>query len=155
MKSFQFPLQKALDWRALQMRAEEDKLTAMQREQASLLQRDQALAAAQTRSEAGVLRSSFVDGADIRALAAFRLRIQSERNAIHATRQQVDAQILLQRKRLLKARKDVKVLERLKEKRLKTWQYLSDREVEQTAADNYMAQWIQTALEPESGGGPA
>jgi flagellar export protein FliJ len=148
MKSFQFPLQRVLDWRALQLRTEEEKLTALQYKLASLAQKESALMAAQARSERAVLGQISIDGAQMKALAAFRLRIQSDRVALRANRAQCEALIAEQRKRLLKARKDVRVLEKLKEKRWKSWQYLSSREVEDTAAENYISQWARSALEP-------
>jgi len=148
MKSFQFPLQRVLDWRAIQLRAEEEKLAALQHRFTSLAQKENALMAAQSKSERDVLGQPSIGGAQLKALAAFRLRIQSDRAAIRAHRAQCEAQIAEQRKRLLKARKDLRVLERLKEKRRKTWQHLSDREVEDTAAENYISQWARSAPEP-------
>jgi flagellar export protein FliJ len=148
MKSFQFPLQRVLDWRAIQLRAEEEKLAALQHRFTSLAQKENALMAAQSKSERDVLGQPSIGGAQLKALAAFRLRIQSDRAAIRAHRAQCEAQIAEQRKRLLKARKDLRVLEKLKEKRRKTWQHLSDREVEDTAAENYISQWARSAPEP-------
>jgi hypothetical protein len=52
-----------------------------------------------------------------------------------------------QRKRLLQARRDHTVLEKLKEKRLRTWSYLSDREIEETAAEAYISKWARNESE--------
>jgi len=46
VKSFKFSLQRVLDWRALQMRTEEEKLAMLQRKLAALAQREQSLTAA-------------------------------------------------------------------------------------------------------------
>ncbi len=143
MKSFRFPLQRVLDWRGLQLRTEEEKLAGLQQKLASLIHREKALAAAQSRSESTVLGLPSIQGSDLRALAGFQVRIKSERAALKASRAQCDAQIAEQRKRLLKARKDYRVLEQLKEKRHKTWSYLGDREVEDTAAESYISNWLR------------
>jgi len=148
VKSFKFSLQRVLDWRALQMRTEEEKLAMLQRKLAALAQREQSLTAAQSKSERDVLSRPFIDGSQIKALAAFRLSIEHGRASIRASRAQCEALLVEQRMRLLKARRDLRVLEKVKENRLKEWQSLSDREVEDTAAENYISQWARSALEP-------
>lgn len=147
MKSFQFPLQRVLDWRALQMRSEEEKLAALQAKLAALVHRENELTAAQLKCEMKLLAQESLDGSDLHALAAFQLRIRNERAAIQIARTKYEAQAVEQRKRLLKARKECRVLENLKEKRWKTWTYLSDREVETTAAESYISRWLRTNAE--------
>ncbi len=147
MKSFQFPLQRVLDWRLLQMRTEEEKLAALQHTLAGLIHRENTLIAAQLKSELGLLTLPSIDGSDLQALAAFQLHMQSERESLRGSRRQCEAQIAAQRNRLVKARKDYRVLEKLKEKRWRTWTYLSDREVEHTAAENYISKWARSELE--------
>src|SRR5580692_1406480 len=115
MKSFQFPLQRVLDWRGTQLRTEEEKLAGLQQKLASLIHREKALTAVQSRSESAVLSSACIEGADLRALAGFRARIKSERAALQTSRIQCEAQIVEQRRRLLKARKDCRILEQLKD----------------------------------------
>jgi flagellar export protein FliJ len=144
MKSFRFPLQRVLDWRSLQLRAEEEKLAGLQQKLASLMHREKALAASQSRSESAVLGMPTMQGSDLRALAGFQARIKNERAAIATSRAQCNAQIAEQRKRLLKARKDYRVLEQLKEKRHRTWAYQGDREVEDTAAESYISNWLRS-----------
>ena len=144
MKAFRFPLQRVLDWRSLQLRTEEEKLASLQQKQASLIYREKALAASQSRSESAVLGLACIEGSDLRALAGFQARIKSERAALEASRAQCDTQIAAQRQRLLKARKDCRVLEQLKEKRQKAWSYLGAREVEDTAAESYISSWLRS-----------
>jgi flagellar export protein FliJ len=147
MKSFRFPLQRVLDWRGIQLRTEEEKLAGLQQKLASLIHREKALTAAQLRSESAVLASPIIEGSDLRALAGFRVRIKSERAALQASRTQCQAQIAEQRERLLKARKDCRVLEQLKEKRHKAWSYLGEREIEETAAESYISNWLRSNAE--------
>jgi flagellar export protein FliJ len=147
MKSFRFPLQRVLDWRTLQLRSEEEKLAGLQHKLAALIHREKALTMARSRSESAVLRPPSIAGSDLRALAGFRVRIKSEHAALKASRAQCEAQIAEQRTRLLKARKDCRVLEQLKEKRQKEWSYLGDREVEDTAAESYLANWSRSNAE--------
>jgi flagellar export protein FliJ len=147
MKSFRFPLQRVLDWRGIQLRTEEEKLAGLQHKLASLIHREKALTAAQLRSESAVLASPLIEGSDLRALAGFRVRIKTERATLQASRKQCQAQIAEQRERLLKARKDCRVLEQLKEKRHKAWSYLGEREIEDTAAESYISNWLRSNAE--------
>jgi flagellar export protein FliJ len=147
MKSFRFPLQRVLDWRSLQLRTEEERLASLQQKLATLIQRDKALTSARSRSESAVLTPPSVPGTELRALAGFQVRIKSERATLYANKTQCEAQIAEQRKRLLKARKDCRVLEQLKEKRQKEWSYLVDREVEDTAAESYISNWLRSNAE--------
>ena len=103
MKSFQFPLQRVMDWRALHLRAEEEKLGGLERRLASLLHRDNALTAEQLKSELGLLGLPSIEASDLRALAAFQLRIRNERVSLQHARAECEAQIAAQRQRLLQA----------------------------------------------------
>jgi flagellar export protein FliJ len=147
VKSFQFPLQRVLDWRALQMRTEEEKLAALQQTLAALVHRENTLIAEQLKSEMGILGQPAIEGSELQALAAFQSRFQSERRSLRVDRTKCETEIAAQRKRLLKARKDFRVLEKLKEKRWRTWTYFSDREVEHTAAESYIAKWVRSENE--------
>ena len=147
MKTFQFPLQRVLEWRALQMRAEEEKLATLQNKLAEVLHRENALVLAELNAEMNVLRQATVPGSEFRTLAAFQVRIRSERISLLAKRRTLEGEIAEQRKRLLKARKDCKTVENLKERRKKQWIYLSDRELENTAAESYISNWVRSNAE--------
>ncbi len=147
MKAFRFPLQRVLEWRNLQMRAEEEKLAGLQHKLADLIRRDSAVTAAQLKSEQDVLGMQSIEGSVLRALAAFQLRVQAERASLKEAQGKCEKHIADQRQRLLKARKDSRVLEKLKEQRLKAWTYLGDREVEETAAESYISKWARSETE--------
>jgi flagellar export protein FliJ len=147
VKAFRFPLQRVLEWRALQMRAEEERLATIQNQLAEVLHRENALIVAQLNAEMKVLGQSAIGGSEFRALSAFQLHVRNERVALLASRKQFEAQIIEQRKRLLKARKDCKILENLKDRRKTAWEYLHDRELEELAAESYISKWVRTSTE--------
>jgi flagellar export protein FliJ len=149
MKAFRFPLQRVLEWRALQMRTEEEKLSAIQNKLAEVLHRENALTAAQLSAEMNLLARPLVEATEFRALSAFQLRIRSEKVSLLAARNNLETQIAEQRKRLLKARKDCKILENLQDRRKKAWTYLSDREIENTAAESYISNWARSNAESQ------
>ena len=147
MKSFHFSLQRVLEWRSLQVRTEEEKLATIQNKLAQVVERENALVAAQLSAEMHLLGQQSAEGSEFRALAAFQLRIRSERVALSESRQKFEEQVAEQRKRLLKARRDAKVLENLKDRRKVAWTYLSDRELENTAFESYISSWVRSNSE--------
>src|SRR5665213_4008380 len=149
MKAFQLPLQRVLERRELQMRTEEEKLSTIQNRLAEVLHRENALTAAQLNAEMNVLGRPLVEATEFRALAAFQLRIRGEKVSLVAARKNLELQVAEQRKRLLKVRKDCKILENLKDRRKKAWSSLSDREIENTAADSYISNWARSNAESQ------
>jgi len=131
------------------MRSEEEKLSTIQNKLAEILHRENALTAAQLNAEMSLLGRPLVEATEFRALSAFQLRIRSEKISLLAARANLETQIAEQRKRLLKVRKDCKILENLKDRRKKAWTYLSDREIENTAAESYISTWARSNTESQ------
>ena len=73
--------------------------------------------------------------------------IQAQQELLKARLSQCEQLITEQRQRLLKARTNYRVLEKLKERRWRQWVYLNDREVEDTAAESYLAKWSREDAE--------
>ena len=94
-----------------------------------------------SRSCAGWTRHSRLGTAGV---GRIRSSCESRAVALKANRSRCEAQMTEQRQRLLKARKDCRVLEKLKEERHKEWSYLGDREVEETAAESYISSWLRS-----------
>jgi flagellar FliJ protein len=151
MKRFQFSLQRVLEWRSLQMRSAEEKLTRLQEEQAALVHRETALRAAEIKAEMGLLKLPVMDGSDLQSLAAFQLKMRGERAELQSLKAANQAEIVAQRNRVLIARRDYRVVEKLRERRLQAWTYLTDREIEATAAENYLARWARPDANDNSG----
>jgi len=143
MKAFRFPLDRVLGWRHLQMREEEEKLAALQHRLDLLNQRMNTLTAAKRNSELALLKLPSVQGCELQALTAFQARTKKLWAALDLEQSQCEKGIAAQRLRLLKARKDFRVLEKLKDTRKRAWTYLRDREVESTAADAHMSKLVR------------
>lgn len=150
MKTFRFPLQRVLEWRALQLRVEEEKLAGLQQQRASLLHLREKLASARNRSESHLFASGAAAGSDLQSWALYQARLARQQEILKAQIVQCEKLIAEQRQRLLKARTDHRVLEKLKERRWRQWLYLNDREVEETAAEVYLARWGREDLEKKS-----
>ena len=147
MKSFRFPLQRVLEWRALQLRVEEEKLAGLRQQLTSLLQMRDQLSSARDRSESHLFASGSAAGSDLQSWALYQARLAKQQELIKTRLAQCEKLILEQHQRLQKARTDHRVLEKLKERRWKQWMYLNEREVEDTAAESYMARWAREDAE--------
>lgn len=141
MTAFRFSLQRVLEWRAVQLRSEEEKLSGLQQHLSALMIRDKELAAAVVKSELELRARPSIPGSELSSLTGFRKRVQDQRRALQQACARLERDIDEQRKKLLKARQDHRVLEKLREKRHTEWVYLNDREIENLAAEVYLAQW--------------
>jgi len=141
MKTFRFPLQRVLEWRSLQQRVEDEKLAGLQQQHASLLQVREQLSAARNRSESNLFSSGVAGGSELQSWALYQGRLAKQQELLKARLAQCEKLIVEQRQRLLKARTDYRVLENLKERRWRQWVYLNERELEDTAAESYLAKW--------------
>ena len=150
MKIFRFPLQRVLEWRALQLRVEEEKLAGLQQQLASLLELREKLAAERNRSQAHLFASGTAAGSDLQTWALYQARLVKQQELLKTQLLQCEKLTLEQRQRLLKARTDHRVLERLKERRWRQWVYLNDRELEDSAAEAYLSKWSREDLETKS-----
>ena len=154
MKTFRFPLQRVLEWRALQLRVEEEKLAGLQQHLASLLQLGEKLAAERNRSQSQLFSSGTAAGSDLQSWALYQARLVKQQEILKTQLAQCEKLTLEQRQRLLKARTDHRVLEKLKERRWRQWVYLNDRELEDTAAEVYLSKWSREDLENKSAEAP-
>jgi hypothetical protein len=144
VKAFQFNLERVLEWRRVQLLAAEEQLTQLQSQLHLLSQQEEKVLAAYRDSAEKLLSSATLAGGELQALAAFRERTNRLHQTLRARKARCEVLVAEQRQRLLKARKDHRILERLKEQRLKNWIYLNDREVESIAAETYLVNWVRT-----------
>jgi hypothetical protein len=141
MNPFRFRLQKVLELRKTQLELEEAKF---KRETAALADLDRmraALEAAGTNAEMQVRRLASLTGSDLAALGAFRLQVKAQQAEIARLRMERVALVAAQQKAMLEARRRCRLLERLKERRLDEWQAAANKELDELAAESYIAQW--------------
>jgi len=140
MKKFSFPLSRVIDWRDAQARVEEAKLQALYGElraidlQESSLKRDREEAERAVQARGGT-------GRELVALADFRRFTVAEHTRLESLRQDCSRRIASQIQVVAAKRRDVKLLERLKQKKLIVWNQEAAREIEHQAEDAYMAKW--------------
>jgi len=96
---------------------------------------------AQRQAEQLVLSSGPVEGSDLAALASYQQHLRGEKQASLAHRQNCEIRMEHQRARLLAARREFRLLEKLRQVRRAEWETAVNREFEMLAAETYLAQW--------------
>ncbi len=141
MKAFRFPLEKALDWRRIQLELEEVRYKQQVGEVAGLDCQRAEVEASGIRAEIQVREWRPIAAGDLTALGEFRLHVKARESAIARQRFEAAQKLAEQQKLMLEARRRCRLLERLKERRLAEWTVARDHEVEETAAESYLARW--------------
>jgi hypothetical protein len=141
MKAFQFPLEKALDWRRTQLELEEARYKQQVAVLAGLDRERAEIEAAGIGAEIQVRLWNPIAAGDLKALGSFRLRVKAQESEIARRRVDAGQKLAEQQKRMLEARRRCRLLERLKERRLAEWTAERDRELEEIAAESYLARW--------------
>src|SRR5690349_17967706 len=130
MKSFQFPLQRVLDFRRMQLELEEAKFRHGAASLAALDHARAELEAGAVRTECEVRQWDPVAGGDLAALGAYRTRVRSEEASLAAKRSECARAVAAQQAAMLEARRRFRLLEKLKERRLAEWTSARDRELD-------------------------
>lgn len=141
MRRFQFRLESVLNWRKTQLELEEDKLERLFAEQRRI---EESLASLeQDRAAAGrqVLDAPVVEATQLQALEEHRAHLARRKQLLLAERGGCAQRIQTQRGCVLKAERNLRLLENLKERRLEEWRAETDREQEALAGEAFLAQW--------------
>ena len=96
---------------------------------------------ARAEAEALVQSDKPVNGADLGALARYQEHVEQQRKIALDRRRDCEARMEQQRARLLQARREHRLLEKLRQVRRAEWELAVDREFEALAAETYLAQW--------------
>jgi flagellar export protein FliJ len=143
MTTFHFPLQRALDWRRTQLKLAEARV---EQQLAALAGMDQARAeldAMARRAEVEVRQFHSIEGGDLSALGSFRLAIQVRGRELAAKRVACQKELAARQTVMLEARRRCRLIERLKERRWTEWRSAAEKELDELAADSYLAQWAR------------
>jgi len=147
MQRFVFPLEKALEWRTSRFDLENAKLSQLIRERDNLVRltvtlREASLLALRSAHE-GVTVTS---GAALSQLAGYRDALEHRLRRVAAQVRSCEQRLEQQRKSAISADRDKQLLERLKAQKLDEWNYEYSRELEDTAADLYLARFTRTGV---------
>lgn len=141
MKRFVFRLESVLRWRRSQFELEQNRLRELAAERDRIRLRLRELDEHRRRQESELLVAGTLSGADLSALEAWRLRQRAEREGCERALAEAERRIGEQRERVLEARRRLRLLEKLRERRYAEWRADADREIEAMAAECYLTRW--------------
>jgi flagellar export protein FliJ len=141
MKPFRFALQRVLEFRATRVEAEEQKLTALQEELAGLERTVEQLEQSREQSARALATAGQVRGEELWALTHFCTRLDRERVELDQKSSDCARKLVWQQKRYTQARREHRLLEKLRERQLAEWKREAGREMEKVAGELYLARW--------------
>lgn len=146
MAKFQFSLEKVLRWRSVELTGEEAKLKALVQEQLHLQKLLAEVSAERSKLISSLGTMPDLRGDDLRTLTAcgLRLRRNAETLAQHLLRCGRD--LSKQRKKYSEAKRRVRLLEELRDRRLQEWKYEESAQLEELASESFLANWNRERL---------
>jgi flagellar export protein FliJ len=141
MTAFTFRLEKVMRWRQAKMELEQFALHRLAAECARWNIRLAEIEDARRRAEQLVLSSGPVEGSDLAALSRYQRHLHDEKQAAVKHRRTCEQRMEQQRALLLAARREFRLLEKLRQVRRAEWESAVDREYEALAAETYLARW--------------
>jgi hypothetical protein len=151
MKNFDFPLEKVRLYREKRAQLEESKLERLYAGRRAVELRRETLNQHRAETEKSLLSATSVNAAELGALDRWGRFVEQQTQIFAKQIAQCDTEIAAQRARVMEARRQFQLLDKLKEKRLAVWRAECDRELEQQAAESYLAQWSKEKGLVESG----
>lgn len=148
MKKFRFPLERLLNYRRSRLAGEQARLEKLLAEQAGLEQRRAALEREERMVNESLRRLPVISSEQLSAIASFRRFAASEAVRLSAEIHAAAGRVAAQREAVLSARREVEVIEKLRERRLHDWRREVDQETERQTAELVVARW---ALSRKSG----
>jgi hypothetical protein len=148
MKRFIFPLEHVLDYRRVHLQIEESKLQQLHAELNGIEGHAAALAADLAMSQRALVTAPSVTATEFATLDTFRRYTAFE--TVRADRARVDCRrrITVQTDAALQRRRDVRLLENLRDRRLRTWKAGLEKEIQQQAEESFLARVARRSVRP-------
>ena len=139
MKKFDLPLDRVRRWRELQAELEEERLGVLFAESARIQASIEDVDSQRAAVSESLVSFERADSQQLAALDSWRGHLGHQRIRLEQSAAACADKIRKQQEVVVEARKRHRLLERLKDRALKTWQYEVDREQEQVAAEVHLA----------------
>ena len=141
MKKFTFPLNRVKDFRQMQARIEESKLEALYAELRAIDTREVALIQKRVQAEKDLRAAKSVTGLELETLSSYQAASNQEQKRMDAARANCRGRIDKQVAVVTLKRRDVRLLEKLKEQRFEAWEKEMFKELDQQAEDLFLGRW--------------
>lgn len=143
MKRFRFSLEQVLHWRRIQFDEAALRLRQLEQEKSALEKNSEENRSLLQLAIQQVTGNLLVDPQELRSLANYRAHAERRKNELDAKIQHCIQKIQQQRTQCAAAHRELKLLEKLKERRLDEWRKLTDRELDELASETFLAQWTR------------
>jgi len=139
MKRFEFPLERVRRWRSEQASLEELKLQQLRSELARLVTVRRQMEAEIVLSARQVLAKPVMDPLELTSLESYRLHLRRRLQGLEQFVRKCEERIVEQRKRVIEARRQFELLDRLYHKAWQEWRAAANKEQEELAAELFLA----------------
>jgi flagellar protein FliJ len=150
MSGFKFRLEPVLRLRQIQLESEQAKLQDLLSQRRRLEKSLSDIRDERTKACDFVHTTERTGGADLRALSSFTLGLAAHAKALAESINNIDQQIQSQRQALLKAERDGRCVQKLRDKRLTEWTARVQREIEATAQELWLFSHTRDKEGPKS-----
>jgi hypothetical protein len=140
MKRFAFPLDRVRRWRAEQASLEELKLQQYRAEAERLAGKKRALEAEASQSVREVLAQASIEAIQLTMLESYGLHLRRRILELANLQREAENKVHEQRLRVLEARRQFELLDRLHQKAWAEWRAAWNKEQEELAAELFLAQ---------------
>jgi len=144
MGAFRFRLESVLDWYRKQCELEKERLTACLTELHESREALRQLEAERSAIEQDILHRTSLPGADLVALALYRLRFTHRHMEIEEEIRRREIAVAEQTAKYAAAQRRQKLVEQLRERRHSEFVYAENRELETLAGESFLGQWTRS-----------
>jgi len=138
---FHFPLAKVRDFRQRQLEIEEAKLEALHAERQALAAESAHLERETEQTRLSLMVTGVVEAQELVACDRYLRQLSAGKKRLSARLEDWQARADKQQQAIVEARRRVRLLEKLEERKLREWQAGADREQENLASELYLAKW--------------
>jgi|SRR5579862_2681379 len=146
MARFQFSLEKVLRWRSVELTAEEAKLKALVQQQLFLQKQLADVSAERSKLITSLGTMPDLRGDDLRTVTACGLRLRRTAESLAQQLLRCSRELAKQRKKYSEAKRRVRLLEELKDRRMQEWKYEEAALLEELASESFLANWNRERL---------
>jgi len=141
VKKFKFALDSVRGFRQARLEEEEARLQMVLAERRELIARGEDLERREVETMDRIRELRVVEVDELMAVDAFRRYAGRERRRLKGAVAEVSGRVERQRDAVVEAQRQVEMLNRLREKRMKAWRAEVDREMEDAVAELVIARW--------------
>jgi len=142
---FNFPLERVRRWRSEQASVEEQKLGQLRAELVRHESARRGLEDEVTQAEIRVLSQPSIDALELTSLGSYRVLLRRKTREMEKRRREYEMKIAEQLKRVLEARRQAELLDRLRRKGLDQWRAAADKEQEELASELFLGRPTRNA----------